>query len=102
MQSAASAVQSNLYDVQVMLGVSTPTGVLTQTRLDTLKTSIATAQSSVNTAVSSLTSGGQAVQTAKNSFSNYQIAYTKALSDLDTAKRQATADLASAQSNLQA
>ncbi|MBP9695315.1 MAG: efflux RND transporter periplasmic adaptor subunit [Candidatus Magasanikbacteria bacterium] len=101
MQLAATAVQSNLYDVQIMLGVSTPTGVLTQTRLDTLKTSIATAQSSVNIAVSSLTSGGQALQTAKNSFNNYQIAYTKALSDLDTAKRQADADLSSAQSNLQ-
>lgn len=65
-----------------ILNSSAPTGALTQSTLDTKKTTITTSRSSVNAQYAALLTATQAIDTAVNSYSNYQTAYQKAINDL--------------------
>ncbi len=86
--NALDDAQELLLDVNTVLIATPPVGGVTQTTLDTLKTSIVTAQSSVSTAITNLTKTTQAISSAKNSLSSYQIIYDQAVKDLETAKQE--------------
>lgn len=68
--------------VSAVLNATSPTDLLTQSTLDTKKTTISTSRSSVTAQYSTLLASGQAIDTAINSYSNYQTAYNKAVNDL--------------------
>ncbi len=77
-------------DMAAMLNATPPVGSLSQTSLDSMKSSIASQRSSVTSQYSSLISEQQSIVNDKNSYSAYQAAYQKALRDLDAAKAAAT------------
>lgn len=77
-----------------VLGATPPVGVLTQTILDSYKTSIEGARASVNTQYTTLIGKRQGIADAKNSYLTYSIAYQKALKDLAEAKVTADASMA--------
>lgn len=93
-QNALATLQSHLLDVQLMLVQATiPTGELSDSELDTLKSNITTQQTNIDTSATNVTNMRQAVTAAVNSLSSYQIAYDKAVLALETTKRQANADV---------
>jgi HlyD family secretion protein len=94
MQNALTTLQSHLLDVQLMLVQATvPTGELSESELDTLKTNITTQQTSVDSSATNVANMRQATAVARNSLFSYQIAYDKAVLALETTRRQANADV---------
>ncbi len=91
-KSAISTVRNHLNDTKNLLNFTSSGSGLTQSELDTLKSNITTEIANLNTKNTSLTNDRQAVDTAKNTLSAKQIAYNKALADLESAKRQAEID----------
>jgi len=87
--SALLNFQRHLSDMQALLDATITFSNLSQTKLDGFKSTISTDRSSINSALASLDSSRQAVSNAKNSLSQYQIAYDRAVGDLKTAKSQA-------------
>ena len=84
-----------LFAVSEVLG-STPAigGDLTTAELNTLKIGIQTERSNISTKYASLLDQKQAIETAKNSYSAFQIAYDKAVNNLENIKNKADADIA--------
>ncbi|PIZ94441.1 MAG: hypothetical protein COX81_03590, partial [Candidatus Magasanikbacteria bacterium CG_4_10_14_0_2_um_filter_37_12] len=85
--------QKSLFNVQSLLNVTIPAGNFTQSQFDVLKTSVSTAQTNLNTSATNLTNAIQSVATARNSLSSYQIAYDKAVADLENTKKKSMADI---------
>ena len=90
-----------LFAMSQMLDVTVPIGDLSQTELNTLKTNISVDRTDVSTKYSTIVSKVQAVDSAKNSYITYQIAFDKAKANLDNAKIKAVADIASAEASVQ-
>ncbi len=99
-KSLISDTQSHLLDMQNMLNSANVALDLSQTELNTLKSNINTVLTTVNTASTNLTNDVQAVTTAKNSLSGYQIAYDKAVLDLENTKTKSQADIDIAEANV--
>ncbi|EKD43755.1 MAG: Efflux transporter, RND family, MFP subunit [uncultured bacterium] len=76
-------------DMSAMLTATPPVGDLTQTSLDSMKSSVATQRTSATSQFTSLISEQQTLVDDKNSYSSYQAAYQKSLRDLDAAKATA-------------
>lgn len=100
--AVANTVQRHLFDVNNVLVSTLPGADLSQTELETLISSIATARSSVATASANLVKNQQALTTARNSLSTYRIAYEKAAFDLESVKKQAETDIFIAEAILRA
>jgi len=99
---ALSTMQSHLIQVQQVLNATRPIGDLSQSELDTLKSGVTTVQGYIVTSATNVTNGVQAIASARNSLTSYQIAYDKAVSDLEQAKKQAEADIAVAKAQVSA
>lgn len=99
-ENALRKMSELLISVSVMLDNTPPVGDLSQAELTVLKTNINTARTSVDTKTSSLLAQKQAIKTAKNSYTTYEIAYNKAIDDLESAKRSAEANLGVYEANL--
>lgn len=84
-----TAMQSHLNDMQKLLDSTIIFEGLSQTKLDSFKSTINSNQSSAISMTASINSATQAVDNAKSSLNQYQIAYNKALNDLKTTKSQA-------------
>lgn len=69
--------------------VPTPNDSPTQTSLDTRKNTITTTRAAITNQYSALVTQRQNITNAKNSYTTYSIAYTKAQHDLDQAKATA-------------
>ena len=65
-----------------VLNATSPNSILTQATLDAKKTTISTSRSTVAAQYSTILASGQAIDTAINSYANYQTAYNKAVNDL--------------------
>ncbi|MFA7314629.1 MAG: efflux RND transporter periplasmic adaptor subunit [Candidatus Magasanikbacteria bacterium] len=89
-----------LFAMSQMLDATAPIGNLTQTDLITKKSTISVDRTDISSKYTSIISKVQAVETAKNSYITYQIAYDKAKANLENAKIKAQADIASAQASL--
>lgn len=93
-ENALLKVVMVLSDTSNVLGATPPVGVLTQSTLDSYKTSIESARASVNTQYTTLIGKRQGIGESKNSYLTYSIAYQKALKDLDEARVTADASVA--------
>lgn len=82
MSDALNQTGRLLSSVGAVLNATSPNGMLTQATLDTKKSTISTSRSSVAAQYTTLLASGQAIDTAINSYSNYQTAYNKAVNDL--------------------
>lgn len=87
-----------MFAMTEVLDNTTPIGELIQSELSTLKTEIQTNFTAVNTKYSSLVDEQQAIESAKNSYTSYRIAYDKAVANLENLKKKKTADIAAYQS----
>jgi RND family efflux transporter MFP subunit len=83
-----TAMQEHLRYMQKLMDSTIVFTGLPQSKLDSFKSMINSNQASAISMVSSLNSATQAVDNAKSSLSQYQTAYNKAVSNLDTIKRQ--------------
>lgn len=92
-ETALSSCTQLLSDVKDTLVATSPAGTLTQTILDTKKTTIETARSAASTQYNSVISQRQQISTAKNSYNTYLIAYNKSLSDLENTKKSAQSNI---------
>lgn len=90
-------VKSLLESVSGMLDKTVPMGNLSVSELSTMKSGIQTERVAVTTKYTSVIDQKQAIVTAKNSYSTYQIAYNKSLKDFADAKNKAVADAAAYQ-----
>jgi HlyD family secretion protein len=87
-----------LFAVSGALDATIPVGDLSQSELDVLKTGIQTERATVSTKYASLVDQIQAISTAQNSYVTNQIAYDKALADLENITKQGEADVLAYQS----
>jgi len=102
-QQAATAIASMeklLYDTKSTLDETITTPNFTQSQLNSLISNIDGDRSGVTNASSNLTSNLQAIDNAKRSLANFQLAYQKSLSDLAAAKTTADQNLANANNNV--
>jgi RND family efflux transporter MFP subunit len=83
-----------LVAVKDVLNTTPPVGDLTQAALDAKKTTIETARSSAATYYSKIIAQKQDIRDAKTSLTTYNLAYSKALKDLDSAKVSASSSVA--------
>ncbi len=88
-QTALSKNITLLSSVGEVLTATPPVGTLTQTVLDGYKTTIDTARTAATTQYTNVIARSQSVADAKNSYSTYLVAYTKAEKDLANAKENA-------------
>ncbi len=88
-EETLKSFQTHLYNMQVLMNATITSNSLSQSQLDSLKSTVSSDRSSINSALSSLDSSIQAVVSAKNSLSNLQISYNKAVNDLKVAQNQA-------------
>jgi len=88
-QSALSKSITMLSSVGEVLTATPPVGALTQTLLDGYQTAIDTARTAATTQYTNVIVKSQAVADAKNSYSTYLVAYTKAEKDLVNIKENA-------------
>jgi HlyD family secretion protein len=85
-KKALENMKTVLFATAEVLDNTPPVGSLTQTNLDTLKTSIQTARTNLTTKYSSLVDAIHAIDTARNSYYSYQALVDKAQADLNDAK----------------
>ncbi len=77
-----------------VLNATAPVGTLTQSALDTKKTTIESARTSATSQYNTVINTRQNIITAKNSYSSYLIAYEKAVRDLENVKKTAETNIA--------
>jgi len=90
--SALLSMKDLLISVSTLLDSTLPVGNLSITELSTYKTDIQTERTNISTQYTNLINQIQAVNTAKNSYTTYKIAYDKALIELTNIQRKADAD----------
>jgi HlyD family secretion protein len=83
-----------LVAVKEVLNATPPVGTLTQTALDTKKTTIETARLSAATYYSNTVADKQAIRDAETSLTTYTIAYNKAVKDLENERLSAASTIA--------
>lgn len=88
-ESVLTAMSDLLSAVSSVLSATLPVDVLTQTSLDAKKTTIEASRTAINTQYNNIIIQQQALDDAKNSYSNYNIKYNNALRDLEQAKANA-------------
>jgi RND family efflux transporter MFP subunit len=81
-EEALNELNGTLSATQDALNATIAIGSLTQTVLDAKKTSVETASTGVGANYNTIITQKQSITTAKNSYSTYLIAYTKATQDL--------------------
>jgi len=96
-ETALVKMRDLLSAVSDVLDATLPVGSLTQTSLSTMRSTVITARGSVTAKYATLVNTRHAIVTAGNSYATYQIAYDKAVNDLETARKKADADIASYQ-----
>ena len=92
--SALEQMNILLFKVTDVLSATPPVGDLSQAELDAKKTAIDTSRAAISTQYTTIISKKQALTDAKNSYTTYQIAYDKAVRDLDNVKATASSAIA--------
>ncbi|MBU4216750.1 efflux RND transporter periplasmic adaptor subunit [Candidatus Parcubacteria bacterium] len=106
-KTTLNEMEKHLYSMQKMLDATITSSSFTQSELDSFKSTISSNRSTAVSELSSITNSMQSITTSKNSFDsaentlkNYQMAYDKAVADLDNTKKQAEKDIASAEAGI--
>ncbi len=89
-----------LYQISEVLNASPAVGGLTQTLLDTMKSSISSERSLVTTKLTTLISQRQAIQDAKSSYTTNSVLYEQAKQNLINAENKAVADVAAYEASI--
>lgn len=85
-KGAANDMKNLLFAVAEVLDNTPPVGSLSQSALDTLKTNIQTARTTLTTKYGTLVDSTQSIDTARNNFYSYQALVDKAQADLNDAQ----------------
>jgi RND family efflux transporter MFP subunit len=85
-EEAMLAMKDCLFYVSGVLDKTPPSGTLTQTALDAMKTSIQTTRTTLSTKYATIVDEAHAIITARNSYVSYQAIVNKAQSALNDAK----------------
>ncbi|MBT4120680.1 MAG: efflux RND transporter periplasmic adaptor subunit [Candidatus Magasanikbacteria bacterium] len=96
-EDALSAMKDLMFAVVEVLDNTTPVGSLTSAELSTLKINVQADYVAVNTAYTNLVNEIQAVETAKSSYSTFQVTHQNTQANLDNLKKKKTADTAAYQ-----
>jgi len=97
---AIQQMHQHYYDLQEMLLASVPIGDLSQSSLDSMRSSVNSKKSSLISSLSSFNSSIKAIDTAKSSYDSYQRSYQNSLDALEKAKSDASAAEVSARLSL--
>ncbi|MFA7653526.1 MAG: efflux RND transporter periplasmic adaptor subunit [Candidatus Magasanikbacteria bacterium] len=92
--SSLEQMSALLFKVSDVLAATPPVGSLTQTALDAKKTVIEASRAAISTQYTTLIGKKQDLTDAKNSYTTYQIAYDKAVRDLENIKATASSVIA--------
>ncbi len=95
-----AAMQDHLRYMQKLVDSTITFEGLTQSKLDSFKSTVNSNQSSAISMASGLNSATQSVDNAKSSLSQYQTAYNKAVTNLETVKRQSEQNISTASSTV--
>lgn len=88
-ETALNLTARTLSGVSEVLDATIPTTNLTQATLDTKKSTIISSRSGVTSQYSAVLAIRQAIDTATNSYTNYKIAYDRAVQSLETTRANA-------------
>lgn len=97
---ALNSTKDLLYQVSEVLNASPAVGGLTQSLLDTLKSSISSQRSAITTKLTTLISQRQAIQDAKSSYTTNSVLYEQAKQNLINAENKALADVAAYEASI--
>jgi multidrug efflux pump subunit AcrA (membrane-fusion protein) len=100
-QSALLVIQQHLYDMGGMLENTLAIGELTQTELDSFRSTISSKKSTVISSLSTVNNSIKAVDDAKTSYDSYLRAYEAAVDSLENTKKSAEVSELSARISLQ-
>ena len=100
-QSALLAVQQHLYHMGNMLDNTLAIGDLSQTQLDSFKSTVSSKKSTVISSLSTISNSIKAIDTAKTSYDTYLTAYQTSLDALEKAKKDAEVSELTARISLQ-
>ncbi|MCK5211881.1 efflux RND transporter periplasmic adaptor subunit, partial [Candidatus Parcubacteria bacterium] len=92
--------ESHLYDMQTLLDASIVSTGLTQTELDSFKSTINTNRTTINTKITSLRTLTDGVKDAKDSLEDYIDDYAEAQIDLANEQSDAERDIENAEANV--
>lgn len=98
--TAVSSMETLLYNTKTTLDATIVSNVFSQSQLDSLRSKISSDRSGVTSTDSSLTNSLQSVDSAKRNLSNFQLAYQKALDDLESTKTEVAQNIANSQNNV--
>jgi len=93
-EKALNDMRALLFSMSEVLDNTIPIGSLSQSELDIMKTNIQAVRSSGATDYAGLLNQKQAIESAKNSYGNYKIAYDSSLSYLYNLRKRSNADAA--------
>ncbi|PIT88026.1 MAG: hypothetical protein COU29_04455 [Candidatus Magasanikbacteria bacterium CG10_big_fil_rev_8_21_14_0_10_36_32] len=93
-ETALSKTNSVLSATVDALNATLPSGTFTQATLESKKTTVETSRAAVTAQYTAQIDQKQAIVNAKNSFTTYTIAYSKAVSDLNNVKATASGSIA--------
>lgn len=91
--SALEDMQNNLFDVQELLNFSSPIDEGSLAVINNLKNTVSSVRTTINTISSALVSSSQGKNSEGNNLNSYNIAYEKALTDLENAKKTAASTI---------
>jgi len=94
-------MQQHTYDMQKMLESTPAVGDLSQSELDSMRSSASSMRSSVISGINSLNSAIEAIDTAENSYTSYSNTYDDSIDNLEKARKDADAAEASARLSLE-
>ena len=96
-KTTLAAFQDHFYDMQTMLDASITFVGLSQSKLDSFKSTISSDRSSVNSSIASLDNSVQAITDSKSSLKKFQTVYDKAVQDLATVKSQSQQNISNSE-----
>lgn len=101
-EKALNSLENHLYEMQRMLNATISSASLSQTQIDSFKSTISSARSTVNTKISALNSNISALADAREKIQDYIDAYNNAVKALASAKEDAVQDIANSEASLAA
>ncbi len=100
-QVALMSAQQHLYDMYNMLENTIAIGDLTQTQLDSFKSTVSSKRSTIISSLSTMNSSIQEIDDAKSSYDSYLRAYQSAVDALEKTKKEAEVSELTARISLQ-
>lgn len=99
-QTALDEIETHLYNMQAMVRATVSSNDLSQTQIDSWKSSVNSNRNSVNSKILTMENSIKAVDTAQDGLDDYVTDYNDALKDIETAKSDAAQDIANAEANV--